>query len=108
MTRQQGTLLDFISSEIRNAGARQGKNFSLQMVNGGSVLSADDRCTVDAATGLTGTVDSPPDCITITTWDIARGMINDPSAPADLAKNKKPSKVLQPEPLIFIRWRNYT
>ena len=26
------TLLDFISTEVRNAGARQGKNFSIQLV----------------------------------------------------------------------------
>lgn len=92
------TLLDFIATEIRNAGARQGKNFSLQLVNGGSILDEVTRCTVDADTSLTGTINSPPDCLTISTWDIARGMINDPTAPEDNELNKRPSKVRQPIP----------
>jgi len=92
------TLLDFISTEIRNAGARQGKNISIQLVNGGSIADEATRCTVDAADSLTGTKDSPPDCITLTTWDIARGITNDPTNPANNTLNKKPSKVEQPEP----------
>lgn len=92
------TLLDFISTEIRNAGARQGKNFSVQLVNGGSIVDEDTRCTVDIEDSVTGTKDSPPDCITITTWDISRGIENDPTNPDDEDLNKKPSRVLQPEP----------
>jgi len=92
------TLLDFIATEIRNVGARQGKGFSIQLVNGGSIKDEATRCTVDANTSLTGTKDSPPDCITITTWDVARGLLNDPTAPEDTDLNKKPSKVIQPEP----------
>ncbi len=92
------TLLDFISTEVRNAGARQGKNFSIQLVNGGSIADEATRCTIDADASVTGTVDSPPDCITLMTWDAARGIINDPSNPGDQDLNKKPSKVVQPEP----------
>jgi len=92
------TLLDFMATEIRNAGARQGKNFSIQHVNGGSIADEATRCSQDAATTLTGTINSPPDCITITTWDIARGLVNDPTAPEDTTLNKKPSKVSQPNP----------
>ena len=61
--------LDYIASIVRNAAARQGKTFSLDFVNGGSLptgCATED--TVDA-----GTVDSPPDCLTIFTWDITKG-----------------------------------
>ena len=63
--------LDFISSEIRIAGARQGKTFALTFVNGGSQPGAP--CAAVNTTDA-GTVDSPPDCIAIITWDITRGM----------------------------------
>ena len=92
------TLLDFIATEIRNGGARQGKNFSIQLVNGGSILDEETRCTVDAEPSLTGTINSPPDCITISTWDLSRGMVNDPSDPGNPELNKQPSKVRQPIP----------
>ncbi len=61
--------LDFLATEIRNAGARQGKTFAIQFVNGGS--EGNTPCTVD--TNEAGSTDSPPDCITIYTWDITRG-----------------------------------
>ena len=70
------TFLDFISTEVRNAGARQGKNFSIQLVNGGSIADEANRCTVDAEASVTGTVDSPPDCITLTTWDALQGVLS--------------------------------
>lgn len=71
--------LDFLASEIRNAGARQGKSFAIRFFNGGS--GGDEPCTED--TDDAGSVDSPPDCITIYTWDITRGQDsgNLPSVP---------------------------
>lgn len=61
--------LDFLASEIRNAGARQGKTFAIQFFNGGS--EGAEPCTED--TDDSASVDSPPDCLTIYTWDITRG-----------------------------------
>lgn len=61
--------LDFLASEIRNAGARQGKTFAIQFFNGGS--EGAEPCTED--TNDPSSVDSPPDCLTIYTWDITRG-----------------------------------
>jgi prepilin-type N-terminal cleavage/methylation domain-containing protein len=58
--------LDFLATEIRNSASRQGKTFALGFFNGGS----DENCTSD--TDETGK-DSPPDCITLFTWDITRG-----------------------------------
>jgi len=90
------TLLNFIASEIRNSGARQGKAFSLKFINGGSLPSADGdpACTNllanngrptqnDIPNNDTGTIDSPPDCITIFTWDLTAGMttISDAGGP---------------------------
>lgn len=69
------TLLNFIASEIRNSGARQGKAFSLKFINGGS--DPDNLCIQDStqhANTDTGTVDSPPDCIALYTWDVTAGM----------------------------------
>ena len=63
------SVLDFLTSEIRNSAARQGKHFSLNFVNGGE-LSCD---TANQTTDF-GSVDSPPDCLEIFTWDITRGM----------------------------------
>lgn len=58
--------LDFLATEMRNAASRQGKTFALQFFNGGS----HENCADDTAeTGK----DSPPDCITLFTWDISRG-----------------------------------
>lgn len=58
--------LDFLATEVRNAASRQGKTFGLGFFNGGS----DEGCTAD--TDLDGK-NSPPDCITVFTWDITRG-----------------------------------
>lgn len=58
--------LDFLASEVRNAASRQGKTFGLLFFNGGS----DENCADD--TDLEGR-NSPPDCITVFTWDITRG-----------------------------------
>src|SRR3990170_6024920 len=63
------TALDYIASIIRNTTARQGKTFSLDFVNGGSLPTG---CATED-TDDAGTVDSPPDCLTIFTWDITRG-----------------------------------
>jgi len=80
------TLLGFISSEIRNSGARQGKAFSIKFINGGS--DPDNLCIQtstqqDIPNDASGSVDSPPDCITIYTWDLTAGMttINDTGDP---------------------------
>ncbi len=67
------TALDYIASIVRNAAARQGKTFSIDFVNGGSTGDPAIRCTDDTVNP--GSVDSPPDCITIFTWDITRGQI---------------------------------
>jgi len=63
------SVLDFLTSEIRNSAARQGKHFSLNFVNGGELS-----CDTDNQTTEFGSVDSPPDCLEIFTWDITRGM----------------------------------
>lgn len=47
--------LDFLASEIRNAGARQGKTFAIRFFNGGS--GADNPCTENTADA--GSADSP-------------------------------------------------
>jgi|GEM_PF-993512 len=65
-------VLDYLASEIKNSASREGKTFSLTFVNGGS--SSD--CANNTADK--GSVDSPPDCLTIYTWDITRGMNPDP------------------------------
>jgi prepilin-type N-terminal cleavage/methylation domain-containing protein len=74
--------LDYISSEIRNAGSRQGKTFSVDFENGGSGVTpqCDDNTT---ATGI----DSPPDCLTVYTWDITKGRDVDdmPSVPGTVS-----------------------
>lgn len=61
--------LDYLATEIRNAGSRQGKTFSVEFINGGS--AGDTPCTVD--TNKAGSANSPPDCVTLYTWDISRG-----------------------------------
>jgi len=91
------TLLDFISSEVRNAGSRQGKNFSLEFVNGGSILDETTRCDDNVNASETGDINSPPDCITLVTWDISRGMENDPANPSDETLNKMPSIAVIPQ-----------
>jgi len=64
--------LDFIASEVRNAGSRQGKTFSIEFENGGSGVAP--QC--DDNTPDTG-IDSPPDCLTVYTWDITEGRDED-------------------------------
>ncbi|MGH7886065.1 MAG: PilW family protein, partial [Thermodesulfobacteriota bacterium] len=76
-------ILDLIASDFRNAASRQGKNVSIQFVNGGSNL--DDNggenpltgCALNNDAANSGTIASPADCITLTTWDITRGMTAD-------------------------------
>lgn len=73
------SVLNFITTEVRNAASRQGKSFSFKFINGGSDPTAASTCdyTSDQATDFTGvqagTVNSAPDCITIYSWDITRG-----------------------------------
>ncbi len=62
-------VLDYLATEIRNAGSRQGKTFAVQFFNGGS--DGNNPCTVD--TNKEGSANSPPDCVTLYTWDISRG-----------------------------------
>lgn len=85
--------LDFLASEIRNAGARQGKTFAIRFFNGGS--GADNPCTENTADA--GSADSPPDCITVYTWDITRGQNggNLPSVPGLI-------QIMQNEPLVLL------
>lgn len=64
--------LDFIASELRNAGSRQGKTFSVEFENGGS--GEDPQC--DGNSDQTGK-DAPPDCLTVYTWDITAGRNGD-------------------------------
>lgn len=64
--------LDFIATEIRNSGARQGKTVAFDFVNGGS--GSTPFC--DANTTDVGQ-DAPPDCLTLYTWDITAGFKND-------------------------------
>lgn len=69
-------ILDLIAGEIRNAGASQGKAFSLKFVNGGSTLQ--NPCTqqfqIPGGGGDNSLLNSPPDCLTIYTWDATLGM----------------------------------
>lgn len=62
-------VLDYLATEIRNAGSRQGKTFAVQFFNGGS--DGNNPCTVD--TNKQGSANSPPDCVTLYSWDISRG-----------------------------------
>jgi prepilin-type N-terminal cleavage/methylation domain-containing protein len=64
--------LNFIATEIRNTGARQGKNVAFAFVNGGSEFSP----LCSDTTTKTGQV-SPPDCLTLFTWDISEGFEDD-------------------------------
>jgi type II secretory pathway pseudopilin PulG len=74
--------LDYIASEIRNAGSRQGKTFSIEFENGGS--GVDPQCE-DNTTETD--IDSPPDCLTVYTWDITVGRDGDvmPSVPGTVS-----------------------
>jgi len=58
--------LDFIASDLRNAGSRQAKSYSLRFINGGS-----PNCT--GVTTKPETINSEPDCIQIYSWDKIRG-----------------------------------
>jgi len=58
--------LDLIATEIRNAGARQAKSYSIRFINGGSP-------DCDGVTDQDESKLSPPDCIEIYTWDKTRG-----------------------------------
>jgi len=90
--------LDFLASEIRNAGARQGKTFAIQFFNGGS--EGAEPCTED--TNDPASVDSPPDCLTIYTWDITRGQDG-----ADLPSIVDSVKVNQNSPLELLLPQNW-
>ncbi len=84
--------LNFLATEIRNAGSRQGKTFAVQFFNGGS--EGNNPCTVD--TNKAGSANSPPDCITLYTWDINRGQKGEdlPSVPGVI-------EVMQNDPLVL-------
>lgn len=95
MDQTARSTLDFIATEIRNAGSRQGKTFALQFFNGGS--EGNSPCTTD--TDEDGSIDSPPDCVTLYTWDITRGQTgsNLPSVPALVEVTQtSPLKLLLP------------
>jgi len=64
--------LDLIASDLRNAGARQAKSYSIRFINGGSP-------DCDGVTTQPGTTSSDPDCVQIYTWDKIRGFTVDPS-----------------------------
>ena len=66
-------------------------------MNGGSILDETTRCDDNVNASQTGDVNSPPDCITVITWDISRGMENDPNNPADETLNKMPSISVIPQ-----------
>lgn len=68
--------LDFIASDLRNAGARQAKSYAVRFINGGSPY-----CT--GVTTQPETVNSEPDCIQIYTWDKTRGFTVDGSGNED-------------------------
>jgi len=71
--------LDYIASEVRNAGSRQGKTFSIEFENGGSP-QCDDNTDEEG-------INSPPDCLTVYTWDITEGRDGDemPSVPGTVS-----------------------
>lgn len=70
--------LDYIATDIRNAGARQGKSYSIKFFNGGSgEVPPCSKNTI--ATGI----NSPPDCFTVYTWDIAEGQYVDTAPDPD-------------------------
>lgn len=89
--------LDYLATEIRNAGARQGKTFAVEFINGGS--AGDNPCTTD--TDKDGSANSPPDCIILYTWDISRGQDGAylPSVPGivDVAQNNPLQLRLPPQ-----------
>jgi prepilin-type N-terminal cleavage/methylation domain-containing protein len=80
--------LNYIASEIRNATSREGKTFSLGFVNGGNSDCINNKPN-PANTSNPGTVNSPPDCLTVYTWDIARG--EDTTQPANPLAPRFPS-----------------
>lgn len=77
------TALDFIASTIINGVSRQGKTFSLSFINGGSTgVGGNPPCFGNTANP--GSQNSPPDCLTVYSWDISRGQDgsgNFPSTP---------------------------
>jgi prepilin-type N-terminal cleavage/methylation domain-containing protein len=84
--------LDFLATEIRNAGSRQGKTFAVEFFNGGS--EGNNPCTGN--TNKAGSANSPPDCVTLYTWDITRGQNGEelPSVPGVI-------EVMQNDPLVL-------
>ncbi len=79
------TAINFVASQVRNATARLGKSFSVGFVNGGSLPTG---CAA-ANTTNSGTINSPPDCLTVYTWDITRG--EDSTQPANPLAPRFPS-----------------
>ena len=77
------TVIDFIASELRQTAARQSKAVSINFINGGSPDCYTDPSVTDTTDD--GTTSSPPDCITIFTWDLTRGQDGDdlPSVPTN-------------------------
>lgn len=82
------TTLDYIASQVRNSVSRQGK-FSISFVNGGSLPNNTNRCTDDIDPSNADTVNSPPDCLTVFTWDITRGQYKDDKGTAQLEDDER-------------------
>jgi len=92
--------LDLIATEIRNAGARQAKSYSIRFINGGSP-------DCDGVTDQDGSKLSPPDCIEIYTWDKTNGFSlvgpdkteDFPSTAADITvvTTGSPLRILMPQ-----------
>ena len=61
-------IIDLIASDIRNSGARQGKAFSVSFTNGGGTS-----CAPQAGPAVFGTLNSPPDCLNVYTWNLTSG-----------------------------------
>jgi len=94
-------VLDYVASVVRNAASRQGKTFSLKFVNGGSQPGGTCAST---DTSLDGSVDSPPDCLTVYTWDIARGQnVNPTTGEVELPSTVRTVEVVQSGPPLIIQ-----
>ncbi len=85
------TTLDFIASQLRNAGARQAKNYSVRFINGGS-----PNCT--GVTTQPESVDSEPDCVQIYTWDKIRGFTVDASGNEDYPSTAAKIAIISNDP----------
>jgi prepilin-type N-terminal cleavage/methylation domain-containing protein len=84
--------LDFIAGEMRNAGARQAKSYSVKFINGGS-----PNCT--GVTTQPETINSEPDCIQIYSWDKIRGFTVDGSGNEDYPSVAGDITIITSDPL---------